>query len=313
MKYGKIVVDDESLNSIMAFRKKREPNDEVIDYEHKSFSGEEAPAGGWIKKLLNKGKDGIWGVVEWTEKARKMIEAKEYRYFSPVTLTRKTDGKVLGLLGGGLTNMPNILGMQPLTNKSVQKSEFVILNQIQTHKEEPKMKKLLALLGLAETATEDEASVALNNLITANQSAETVIAQNKATVEALGLKPDATASEITGTIMAMKQTHSQHGDLAGTVAELTNKLALRDAAEAVEVALHSGKITPAQKPWAIDYATKDLAAFQVFVNKAPVIVHTGEIVKDEQGTGSGQLDETELKVCKLFGNKPEDVLKHKAA
>src|SRR5574341_1935259 len=77
MKYGKITVDDESLNSIMAFRKTREPNDDVIDYEHATFADppQKAPAGGWIKRLINKGKEGIWGAVEWTAEARRMIEA----------------------------------------------------------------------------------------------------------------------------------------------------------------------------------------------------------------------------------------------
>ncbi len=313
MKYGKITVDDESLNSIMAFRKKREPNDEVIDYEHATFADppQKAPASGWIKKLINKGKEGIWAAVEWTAEARRMIENKEYRYFSPVTLTRKSDGKVLGLLGGGLTNMPNILGMVPLTNKQ----------SFQTHKEEPQMKRIAVMLGLAETATEDEIVAALNKMMQGIGTSKLAVEIHKAAVEALGLKPEATASEITGTIMAMKQSHSQQGTLASEVTDLKNRLAAREAAD-VEVLVNSAiagdakgsKLLPAQKDWAMAYAKRDLEGFKVFLNTAAYAVVKGQVVKDPATGGSdGALDETTLQVCKAFGNNPEDVKKNMPA
>jgi len=301
-KYGKIIVDDESVTAIMAFRA-RNKNDDVIDYEHQSFSEPPvaSPAAGWIKRYINKGKDGIWAVVEWTEKAKQMIRNKEYRYFSPVFLTRKSDRKVLALLGGGLTNMPNIDGMVPLTNKFA----------IQSHKEEPKMKKLLAALGLSETATEDEGIIALNKL----RADGSVIVANRAVLAVLEVKDEATLSEVTGTIMAMKQSHKQVGELTATVTELRGKIAERDANDAITLALNTGKITPAQKDWAIDYAKKDLPGFQVYVNKAPVVVPLDKIVTDDKSAGGGgqQLDETTLQVCKAFGNKPEDVKKNLVA
>ncbi len=45
-------------------------NDGVVDYEHQTLKGSEAPAAGWVKQLVNRGKDGLWGAVEWTAKAR---------------------------------------------------------------------------------------------------------------------------------------------------------------------------------------------------------------------------------------------------
>lgn len=309
MKYGKIIVDDESLGSIMSFRTKRMPNDEVIDYEHATFADPpiKAPASGWIKRLINKGKDGIWGVVEWTQEAKRMIEAKEYRYFSPVTLTRKSDHKVLGLLGGGLTNLPNIIGIVPLTNKSA------ILNpQSAISKEGPKMKKLLAVLGLSETATEDEAVIAVNKIKADGMS----IVANRAVLAVLGVQDEATLSEVTGTIMAMKQSHTQVSELTKTVGDLRGKISERDANDAIALAINTGKITPAQKEWAVEYAKKDLAGFQVYVNKAPVVVPLDKIVTDDKSAGAGsgaQLDEVTLQVCKAFGNKPEDVKKHMVA
>ncbi|MDO5649989.1 MAG: phage protease [Gallicola sp.] len=57
--------------------------DTVIDYEHQTLSGKEAPAAGWIKELKIKN-DELWGEVEWTNKAKDYIKSGEYRYLSPV-------------------------------------------------------------------------------------------------------------------------------------------------------------------------------------------------------------------------------------
>lgn len=317
LRYGKVTIDDESLNSIMAFRKTREPNDEVIDYEHATFTDPPiaAPAAGWIKKLINKGKDGIWAMVEWTDKARKMIEAKEYRYFSPVTLSRK-DGKVLGLLGGGLTNLPNIIGMVPLTNRlssplpSPLVGEGGVRGKFQTHKEDINMKRIAALLGLPETATEDEIVAAMQKLMSGAQT-------NKGVIEALGLKEGATSSELIGTILAMKASHTQSGDLTKTVADLQSRLQARELVD-LETLVNSAiagdakgaKLLPAQKEWALAYAKRDPEGFKVFLNTAQYAVLTGKIVPDDKGGGSGELDETTLKVCRLFGNDPAEVKKN---
>lgn len=310
LKYGKIVVDDESLNSIMAFRKTREPNDELIDYEHQSFAEppQEAPASGWIKKLINKGKDGIWAAVEWTDKARSRIEAKEYRYFSPVTITRKTDGVVLGLLGGGLTNLPNIIGIKPLTNKA----------SIQTHKEGQSMKALAALLGLPETATEDEIMAAVKKLIETASGGGAAVAANRAVTAALGLAEGAGQSELVGTVMAMKQTHSQFEALQTETLRLRTENAERTATELVTNAMKPDdkgmvKILPAQKDWATAYAKKDPEGFGVYVNKTPGTLLTGSVAGADKGGGAQQLDETVMQVCKAFGNDPEAVKKHLVA
>lgn len=56
-----------------------------IDYEHANdlVVGEPIPSAGWINDLLIKNGE-VWGDVEWTPKAKQMIEDKEYRFTSPV-------------------------------------------------------------------------------------------------------------------------------------------------------------------------------------------------------------------------------------
>ena len=79
--------------------------------EGHSIGEEEKPAIGWLKKLVNKGRDGLWTVVEWTEKGKELLKAKAYKYFSPEFFTTyedpETHKKYSNVLSGGaLTNFP---------------------------------------------------------------------------------------------------------------------------------------------------------------------------------------------------------------
>ncbi len=299
---GPFTCDEESEQSVVA-NFAAQQNDMVIDYEHQTLMGVEAPAAGWIRtaKLVNKGKEGIWAIVDWTERARQYIANKEYRYVSPVFLKRISDNKVIRLINVALTNQPNIDGMVPLINKN---TAFQIEHTNQT-KEDDTMKELLKLLGLAETATEADAIAAVNKLKTPVQ-----IVANKGVLTALGLAETATEAEVTGTIMAMKQSHGQVGTLAQELAGLKTKLGERDAAEVVALAMKEGKITPAQKEWADEYAKRNIGGFKVFVAKAPVVVVMGKTVDDEKHEKGVVLDDTQKQVNKMMGVSDETFKKY---
>ncbi len=93
----------------------------VIDYEHKSITGEEAPASGWIHRLIAK-TDGLYGMVEWTNRAAEFIRNKEYKYLSPVLLfgvrNELTGEQVLmKLLSVALTNTPHLPDIREVVAK----------------------------------------------------------------------------------------------------------------------------------------------------------------------------------------------------
>lgn len=181
------------------------------------------------------------------------------------------------------------------------------------------IKKLAELLGLPEDATGEQVVEALKACVEENKSLkdaanaappanapekDTVVA-NKAVFDLLGLKSDATTADVTASIMALK------GGIDGRVKALEEQLANRDATEAVEMALKAGKITPAQKEWAQDYALKSPEGFKAFVEKAPQVVPMSEIMggvalKDEPE----KLDDATLLVCSQLGIDPEDVKKY---
>ena len=83
-----------------------------IDYDHQMDDPAARPASGdvraagWVKQVEAR-EDGIWGLVEWTETARNMIQAREFRFLSPA-LHHYPDGRVIRLIGAGLVHRPNL-------------------------------------------------------------------------------------------------------------------------------------------------------------------------------------------------------------
>lgn len=126
-----------------------------IDYEHQADDPKArlvpggVKAAGWIKQLEQRA-DGIWGMVEWTETARNMIEAREYRYLSPV-FNHFEDGKIVKLLGAGLVHRPN-LALKALSSQQPATAESVGLAQI------------AAALGLSDAADAVSVLTAVNSL-----------------------------------------------------------------------------------------------------------------------------------------------------
>jgi len=110
------LLDEESMQQIIESFDRR-GNDMVIDYEHQTLKDVKAPAAGWIRKLINKGKQGLWAMVEWTEEARQFLKEREYRYFSPVFAVRGNDRKIIQLHNVALTNFPKLNNLRPIIAK----------------------------------------------------------------------------------------------------------------------------------------------------------------------------------------------------
>lgn len=296
---GDFLCDDESARLVLEEFASHK-NNMVADYEHQTLDGKEAPAAGWITQLVNKGADGIWARVDWTEKAKAYLANREYRYVSPVFLKRAADNRVVRLINVALTNQPNIDGMVPLVNKGN------IARGYPLHKEDIQMKRTLEALGLPEGADDDAASAAVARL-----KAAAVVVANKAVCEALGLKETAAESEVVGTVMAMKQGFAQTGDLAAKVASLEAQQRVRESTELVAMAMKEGKITSGQQDWARAYAEKDPEGFKVFVAKAAVVVPNGKLPSGAQTERAAATDETQVMVNKMLGISDETFNKHK--
>lgn len=311
---GEFDVDAESFEAMKAQIAQRGV-DLVVDYEHQTLAGTQAPAAGWVKELMLEGGQ-IKARVEWTPRAAEYLANKEYRYLSPVITVRKADGKATGLHSLALTNTPAIEGMAPIVNSLTFEGGQNNMELI---------KKLAQLLGLGEDATEEQVEEALEACVAENKSLkeqpggdgkqppeqpENVVA-NKAVCALLGLKAGAATEDVTAAIMELKGGIVDGVNLAAELKALKQREAERDADAAVELALKGGKITPAQREWAREYALTAPKGFTAFVEKAPQVVPLDEIA------GGGELalkrdkpDEATTLACKLLGVDPEDIKKY---
>ncbi|XDF79523.1 phage protease [Aliivibrio fischeri] len=101
---------------VHAFNKLKMPM--VVDYEHgqelKAPNGEEAPAAGWIEELEVRNGE-LWARVDWTERAKTAINAREYRFLSPA-FSYNDQREIMSFSSVGLTNKPNLV-MQALNSR----------------------------------------------------------------------------------------------------------------------------------------------------------------------------------------------------
>jgi phage I-like protein len=125
-----------------------------VDYDHKAHDGK---AAGWIQDIQDRGLDGLWGLVKWTQPAYQSLKAGEYKYFSPEfqdEWEHPQEGTFENVLfGGAITNRPFLKDIQPINLHEV----------IRASEGGPVVdpKKLREMLGLKEDATEEEVATAL--------------------------------------------------------------------------------------------------------------------------------------------------------
>lgn len=281
----------------------------VIDYEHQTLhveaNGQPAPAAGWwvgANLEWREGKGLFATGVEWTERARAAIAAKEYLYVSPVFSYDKRTGEVLAVLMAAVTNYPAIDGMDELTARAAAKFQPAVSTQ---ENDTMNREQLIKLLGLADDATDDQinqALVALKAKADAHDGLQTEVAALKSKV------PDP------GKFVSI-ETHQK---LATDLAALKGSLEARDLNDVIQGAIDEGRLPVAEEPWARDFAKQHgLAALKASLEKRPVIAALrGTQTGGRQPAGGGQggeLDETALAVCKQLGVDPEEFKKTAAA
>lgn len=119
---GSFVVDEESGRLILAAFEEH-GTDLPIDYEHQTLGGAyaspsgQAPAAGWIKRIVLEDGIGVFADIEWTAQAASLLSSKQYRYLSPVAIIRKSDRKLIAIHSAALTNKPAIIGMEAIVNR----------------------------------------------------------------------------------------------------------------------------------------------------------------------------------------------------
>lgn len=269
---------------IEATRRHAGRNQIAIDYDHQTQraanNGKPAPAAGWITGMQARG-DGIWALVQWTAQAAAMLTKREYRYISPVFASLKTTGEIVGIVGAGLTNTPNLDQLAAVANS--QESPNM----------EKQLEELKKLLGLEPTA--DMAAV----------------------IETVGMLLSTPANSAEPDPAKFVPI----GDFQQAVMEanqLRQGITKADAEAHVNTHIASGHIAPFMKDWAVSLCTVNKPAFDSFVagvGPSVVRIFTPQLGnrKPPGGTANENLTETELAVCSQMGITPEELLKARGA
>lgn len=328
---------DDADKVIAATRRHQAGVDMVFDYEHQTIltqqNGREAPASGWIKKLQAR-TDGIWARVEWTAHAKRRIEAREYRYVSPVFQYARADGAVKVLQSAALTNDP-ALDLPALARRNVDDDDPAGGSM---HEQ---LKRILAKLGLKEDSepTKAEADAALARIdpdppidlaalatalgLKATATAAEALAAAKARggelATALGLAATATGAEVLAAAKAAKASaatddpdptafvpRAEFDRVATRLNALETTRADEQATAAVDDAIKAGKLAPAQRDWGLAAAKKDLAAFTSYAESAPVIVTPAAPAPATAGDPEAALTSEERAVCRNLGIAEDD-------
>jgi phage I-like protein len=292
---------ENAADVIEATRRQAGRTDILVDYDHQHHFGvkegvaAQAPAAGWIKPdSLTADAQGIWGEVEWTPAAAERLQAREYRYVSPLFAFDPKTRAVRALLAASLTNVPAIESLAAAASAKTQ-----------PEKDPMDYSQIATALGLAEGATLDDILAKIAAMAPATTAASAVAAAARK----LGLAETATVDEL---VAAAAKPDPAKFVPVDALTDLQSKVA-RFTADRVEqlvaAAMEAGKVAPALKDWAVSYATKDEAGFQDWLAKAPAILGPGATITAAAGQlGGDGLTESERAVAKMLGRTPEQFL-----
>jgi phage I-like protein len=273
---GRVFSNPNPKAIVEAFNK--DPVNLPIDVDHTTeFSG--GPAHGWIDELqLGRG-GSIWGIPQWNASGADLVKSRAYRYVSPA-IFHDENGEVNRFSSIALVNRP-ALTMPALSSHQSEDSEKM-------------SEKILAALGLANDATEDQALAAIDTIKNATPALDQYVPRSDYE------KACAAAESAANELAEHRATEQEAAIIA-----------------AVDQATKDGKITPAQRDQAIELCRNaGLDAFASFVNAAPQIVEPTNLSEQRPqdiNTGTHGLTPEELFVCEKLQHDPSDFAKEKGA
>lgn len=295
-----------------------------IDYEHQTLlaatNGQPAPSAGHMLSFDWRAGEGLFAAVDWTARAKAHIDAKEYRWLSPV-IVYDDAGTVTGVHNAALVSTPGLLGMDP-----VQAALSALLPSAADphHRQPPEpsmtlLATLLAALALPATTAEADALAAVTALRA--QAATPPVPTALAT--ALGLAAGVAEPAAVSALAALRATHAaqvtalqgQVTELGARVAQLTAEATDREVVALVDAAVTARKITPAVRDTYLDMGRKDRAMLGAVL---AAMVPRADLQGDQTGGkppagaggGTAALTAAQADVAKRMGLDPAKYLAH---
>lgn len=246
----------------------------VVDYEHQAdyakMNGQPAPAAGWIARLEAR-RDGIWGLIQWTEHAAAMLNAKEYRYISPV-FNHNRKGDISRLLRASLTNTPNL--------------ELKALASAGGGNMEDDLAELRHILGLESDASIDSIIQAVRELLEDKQS------MASAAPDPSQFVPIADFSR-----------------LMAEFNRVNDGISLQAAQTNVDMVIRNGQMPPFLREWGVSLCTVNKPAFDEFIKntgRSMQKLFTPIFAGDPPRNNSDNLTSEERSVCDIIGLQPDE-------
>lgn len=288
----------------------------VVDYNHASVMDREAPAAGWLTHAEIRpgtdGQQGLWGRIEWTQRAADKIRAKEYRFLSPTIRWQTTDRKT-GKMGGAslhsvaLTNTPFLHELPEVRLNSLTAALFGHPNGGTMNPE--LHEKLAGLLGLAEDAEPEQ-------LLTAGEKLTALAAKAR---ELLALA-DTTPEALEAAVVALQTAATSAVGQTERIAALEAKLAEVEARDQEAAAVALVRTYQAQRKVAGDgtpnfaaalkHARSDAESFRALMESMQPWVPSAEPLRHEEPSPERSLTEHQKKLAADLGLTVDQYIKY---
>ena len=321
---GAFLFDDKAADLVMStYRQRAVPL--MGDYEHQTANatknGQPAPASitEWTPEIRRDASGGpeLWATqVKWTDRARAMLQAGEYRFFSRMFLF-DDDKRPTWLINIALTNNPATHGQEPLVAATAATQGDIMDTCADCGRLSAKLSAMADehrahLKGLVEDHQQK-----IDGLTAKLKSFEDWAAEESkehggdgkasatATLTAFRrdictLTGEKTLAGAMGVLKAHKQSHEQHAVLTADLAKQKTEALTAQFGATLDTAVKDGKITPAQKEYwqaqAKDIGPeKGLAMLTGFVaTMQPIVSDKSQLPAGQQpapiGLTAGQLE-----------------------
>jgi phage I-like protein len=242
-------------------------------------AGGGSPAHGWIE-TIRADNGAIVGDVAWTPRGTAALQARDYRFLSPEFQFDAKTSEILALVGASLVNDPNF--------------PQLALNREQSTEHTPMLTAILRALGLADTASADDAVVAINALKTERQTALNQAQHPDPTKFVPAETHEVALNRATAAEAELKKVKDTQLDA--------------DITAAVDQAQAAGKIAPANRDFYLAMCRTEggLEKFREFAGKAPVMFTPTDLdKKPDADKGADGLTENQLAICRQMGMDPK--------
>jgi len=269
----------------------------MVDISHASvWYGSEPPAQGWLKSMSVKG-GAVWAMVEWTDLGADVLKRKHYRYISPA-FTETPESELSAFVSIALVNqpamvMPSVASVNPnkIQNPNPNKEKAV---------DDEQLKKLREVYDLADDASVEDILAAAE--AAREDPAPETNPESKGSGEVPNLDDYVPRADYDAAVEKLAEFEAGEGE-APTDDEV---------GEAVDAAVETARIAPASRDHYVQMCStrKGFDAFKKFAKSAPKIVSAKtEVSKGKIQTTGANLSESEIKVCRSMGIKPDDYIK----